>query len=58
MYMSEVYIVMKGMVKGKGKIAVGLIFSILLLLYWYYCFVIRGSSVTYPYSFDILLWLN
>lgn len=57
-FMSEVYMVLRKSVKREGKVLVTVGVCGLLLLYWYYCFVVRTFSLTYPYVSDVISWIN
>ncbi len=41
-----------------SKVLTKIVFVILLLLYWYYCIIVRNFGNTIPYESDLFNWLN
>lgn len=58
MFMSEVYVVLRKRVQPMGRMFVTVGVDGMLLLYWYYCYVVRTFSLTYPYVSDVISWIN
>ena len=58
MYYSEVYRMLRRKIRGKGKFFLTSGFIVMFLLYWTYCYVIRGFSGTVPYTSDVLFILG
>ena len=42
----------------RSDLIVKTLFVILMMLYWWYCFVYRGFGGTYPYESSLFNWLN